>query len=72
MKTAVITGANRGIGLAMATQLSQQGWEIIGVCRSDSDELEAIAGMVISGIDVTEPEHLQQVKKYSAIQKLIY
>jgi len=59
----VITGANRGIGLAMATQLSQQGWEIIGVCRSDSDELEAIAGMVISGIDVTEPEHLQQVKK---------
>ncbi|MDB2373979.1 SDR family oxidoreductase [Psychrosphaera haliotis] len=63
MKTAVITGANRGIGLAMATQLSQQGWEIIGVCRSDSDELEAIAGMVISGIDVTEPEHLQQVKK---------
>ncbi len=63
MKTAVITGANRGIGLAMATQLSQQGWEIIGVCRSDSDELEAIAGMVISGIDVTDPEHLQQVKK---------
>ncbi|GAA0298615.1 SDR family oxidoreductase [Psychrosphaera haliotis] len=63
MKTAVITGANRGIGLAMATQLSQQGWEIIGVCRSDSDELEAIAGMVISGIDVTEPEHLKQVKK---------
>ncbi|MDA8621867.1 SDR family oxidoreductase [Psychrosphaera sp.] len=63
MKTAVITGANRGIGLAMATQLAQQGWEIIGVCRSDSDELEAIAGMVISGIDVTDQEHLQQVKK---------
>ena len=63
MKTAVITGANRGIGLAMAQQLSEQGWEIIGICRSDSEELEAIASMVISGIDVTQPEHIQQVTK---------
>ncbi|GAB3004069.1 SDR family oxidoreductase [Psychrosphaera aestuarii] len=63
MKTAVITGANRGIGLAMAQQLSEQGWEIIGICRSDSEELEAIANMVISGIDVTQPEHIQQVTK---------
>jgi len=66
MKTAVITGANRGIGLAMATQLSQQGWEIIGVCRSDSDELEAIAGMVMN------QSTYSKLKKYSAIQKLIY
>lgn len=63
MKTAVITGANRGIGLAMAQQLSEQGWEIIGICRSDSEELEAIASMVISGIDVTQPEQIQQVTK---------
>ena len=63
MKTALITGANRGIGLAMATQLSNQGWDIIGVCRTDSEELENIASMVISGIDVTDDEHLKQVKK---------
>lgn len=63
MKTAVITGANRGIGLALSKQLSEQGWDIIAVCRSDSDEIEEIANMVISGIDVTNPEHLAQVKK---------
>lgn len=63
MKTAVITGANRGIGLAMAQQLAAKGWDVIGVCRTDSDELEDVAGMVISGIDVTDQEHLEQVKK---------
>lgn len=62
-KTAVITGANRGIGLSMAQQLASQGWDVIGVCRTDSDELEDVAGMVISGIDVTDEAHLNQVKK---------
>lgn len=62
MKTALITGANRGIGLALATQLHNQGWEIFAICRSDSEEIEAIASMVITGIDVTSPEQLQQAK----------
>jgi len=63
MKTAVITGANRGIGLAMSQQLVDKGWDIIAVCRTDSEEIENIANMVISGIDVTDPEHVSQVKK---------
>ena len=63
MKTAVITGANRGIGLAMSRQLVDKGWDIIAVCRSDSEEIENIANMVISGIDVTNPSHIEQVKK---------
>ncbi len=61
-KTAVITGANRGIGLAMAQQLVKQGWDIIGICRTDSEELEEIASMVISGIDVTDADQIDQVK----------
>lgn len=63
MTTAVITGANRGIGLALSQQLAAKGWDIIAICRSDSDEIEQIADMVISGIDITQPEHIQQVKK---------
>lgn len=63
MSTAVITGANRGIGLALATQLNAKGWDIIAVCRSDGEEIEEIANMVISGIDVTDTQQLQQVKK---------
>ncbi len=62
MKTAVITGANRGIGLALAQQLHDKGWDIIAVCRSESEEIEQIASMVISGIDVTDAEQMQQVK----------
>lgn len=63
MSTAVITGANRGIGLALSQQLAAKGWDIIAICRSDSEEIEQIADMVISGIDITQPEHIQQVKK---------
>lgn len=63
MKTAVITGANRGIGLALSKELASQGWEIIAICRSESDEIQDIATMIISGIDVTNQAHLQQAKK---------
>ena len=54
MKTALITGANRGIGLALAQQLSQRGWDIIAVCRTSSDEIEQIANAVISNTKMGE------------------
>ena len=74
MKTAVITGANRGIGLALAERLSQQGYRIIGVCRHSSDELDAIAEQVIENIDVTSAEavaRLQQTLADTPIDLLI-
>lgn len=70
MQTAVITGANRGIGLALAEQLHSKGWDIIAICRSESEEIENIASMVISGIDVTDPEQLQQVKAIIGDQQI--
>ena len=62
-KTAVITGANRGIGLALSQQLSAQGYDIIGVCRQTSDELDALASRVISGIDITDSSCVEQVAR---------
>ena len=38
----LITGANRGIGLAMAKQYADAGHEIMAICRESSDELEAV------------------------------
>lgn len=53
MKTAVITGANRGIGLALTQHYLAQGWQVIGICRTTSPELDASGAQVVSGVDVT-------------------
>jgi NAD(P)-dependent dehydrogenase (short-subunit alcohol dehydrogenase family) len=56
-KRVAITGANRGIGLALAQELVAQGGKLIAICRSSSDELEALnADEVITGIEVTSDE----------------
>ncbi|MCH8552068.1 MAG: SDR family oxidoreductase [Natronospirillum sp.] len=60
--TALITGANRGIGLAMSQQLAASGHDIIGVCRESSPELDKLAKQVISGIDVTRESDVVRMK----------
>jgi len=61
MKHVVITGANRGIGLALAEQYHQQNWRVTGVCRSSSPGLERVAARVISNIDVTSPQSVAEL-----------
>lgn len=61
MKTALITGANRGIGLALCKTYLAQGWKVIGVCRTASPELTESGARVIAGVDVTDPEALAQL-----------
>lgn len=60
--TALITGANRGIGLALSRALVERGYEIIGVCRQSSAELDAIAKQVIDGIEVTDPQAIRELR----------
>lgn len=52
MKTVLITGANRGIGLALAQVHAARGDRVIAACRQTSDELERTGARVESGIDV--------------------
>jgi len=54
MATILITGANRGIGLALARQFAARGDQAIGVCRQSSDALKATGARVEAGIDVTD------------------
>lgn len=57
----LITGANRGVGLALARHYQGAGWEVIGVCRSASYELAEVAERVIEGIDVTSAEDVARL-----------
>lgn len=56
MATVLVTGANRGIGLQICQQLAERGDDVIAVCRSSSDELDALGVRVIDGIDVGSGE----------------
>lgn len=54
MATAVVTGANRGIGLELCRQLAVRGDTVIGACRHASKELEGLGVRVESGVDVAD------------------
>lgn len=61
MRHAVITGANRGIGLELARHYQAEGWRVTGVCRETSTELDEIATQVIDGTDVTSKEDIERL-----------
>lgn len=61
MKTVLITGANRGIGLALARRFKQRGDRVIAVCRGASDELEALGVDIIDGVDVTDAAQVRRL-----------
>jgi NAD(P)-dependent dehydrogenase (short-subunit alcohol dehydrogenase family) len=52
VKTVVITGANRGIGYAMAKICQQRGDTVYALCRQSSLELDALGVNVVEKIDV--------------------
>lgn len=54
MANILITGANRGIGLALARQFSNRGDQVVGVCRESSPELDALGVRVLTGVDLTD------------------
>jgi NAD(P)-dependent dehydrogenase (short-subunit alcohol dehydrogenase family) len=55
MPTALITGANRGIGLEFVRQYSQNGWHVIATARHSSPELESL-GVEVRTLDLSDPD----------------
>lgn len=59
----VITGANKGIGLALCKEFISRGETVYGVCRKASPELRSIKGInIIENIDVTDSAGLKALK----------
>lgn len=56
----VITGANRGIGLALTEKFLKEGHEVTGLCRKTGPELSGTSARVIEGVDVTDLESLER------------
>ena len=52
-RNVVITGANRGIGLALAKACKQQGDKVYALCRTSTTELDGMGIIVISNVDIT-------------------
>lgn len=65
--TALITGASRGLGLALARELARTGWSLILDARGAQAleaaraELAAHTPVIVIPGDVTDPAHRQQI-----------
>ncbi|MFF4477140.1 SDR family NAD(P)-dependent oxidoreductase [Streptomyces sp. CY1] len=68
-KTALIVGASRTLGLALATEYAHRGWNVIGTVRGDRrtglhDLAEASGGRVtVESLDMTEPEQIAALRE---------
>ena len=59
-KTAIVTGASRGIGLAAVRALVAEGVRVVGVARRPTDELRATGALAVAA-DLGGPEGPQVV-----------
>lgn len=56
-KRILITGANRGIGLALAKEVTEAGGKVVALVRKSSPELDALnPAEVVTDVDVTSDE----------------
>jgi NAD(P)-dependent dehydrogenase (short-subunit alcohol dehydrogenase family) len=52
MTLSVVTGANRGIGLALVVELRKRGHTVLAACRKSSPALARLGAEAVEGVDV--------------------
>ncbi|WPB94432.1 SDR family NAD(P)-dependent oxidoreductase [Streptomyces malaysiensis] len=75
--TALIVGASRGLGHAMAAEFLDRGWNVIGTVRDTSvrtplhDLVDRAEGrVIIQHLDINEPDHLAPLHERLAERRL--
>lgn len=74
--TVLITGSNRGIGLAFAKWYAEQGWNVVATCRrpEQADDLNALAAehanLSVELLDVTREDHIGDIVDRHADQPI--
>lgn len=72
--TILLTGSNRGVGLALAQEYAAKGWNVIATCRTPSKakELQALAAsnpkVMVETLDVTDVRQISKLaEKYRGV-----
>src|SRR5471032_509034 len=67
VRTVLLVGASRGLGLAMAAEFVRRGWNVVGTVRGDAktalhDLADEHPGRIeIASLDVSEPDEISQL-----------
>lgn len=68
-RTALVVGASRSLGLALAAEFARRGWNVIGTVRGQErtglhELAEESAGRVtIETLDITEPQQISELRE---------
>ncbi len=65
MKSVLITGANRGIGLEFTKEYVKRGWHVVGACR-EPDKAKNLkeTGAVVVPLDIADPSSVKALRKH--------
>ena len=70
MKTALITGASRGIGRAIAKEMAKDGYDLHLICEHKIDELKDLAGEINKEYGVTVTTHKCDVSDFDSLKTI--